>query len=122
MQNLDKLSILDLKDKSFQELSGGQQQRVLLARALCSASKLILFDEPATDLDPLATKQLYELINDLINNHDLSVIMVSHDVHGGAKSANKILHIDKKNSFFGDTKDYINSEKGKSFSWGDIND
>jgi len=120
--NLKKLGIEDLKGNSFQELSGGQRQRVLLARALCSARKLILFDEPASDLDPLATNQLYRLIDDLNKNHDLSVIMVSHDVHGGTKSANKILHIEKCNSFFGNTNDYMNTEKGKSFSWGADND
>ena len=79
--NLERMGIEDLKDKSYQALSGGQQQRVLLARALCATKKLLLLDEPVTGLDPVAAGEMYNLIK-LINLCDnISVIMVTHDIH-----------------------------------------
>ena len=63
-ENMERLSISDLKKRSFRELSGGQQQRVLLARALCATSKLLLLDEPVSGLDPMVTAEMYELSRD----------------------------------------------------------
>ena len=59
LENLKKLNIENLKNKSYKDLSGGQQQRVALARALCSAKELLILDEPSTGLDPIATADLY---------------------------------------------------------------
>lgn len=113
-----KIELMGMKDyekRSYQELSGGQKQRVLLARALCASKKLILLDEPAAGLDPVAMNDLYELIKDINTNMGMTVIMVSHDVHAAIKYASHILHLSHKQLFFGTTKDYIKSEVGKEF-------
>lgn len=47
-ENIEKLGLKEIKNKSYKELSGGQQQRVLLARALCATKKIIILDEPIT--------------------------------------------------------------------------
>ena len=81
MENMERMGIEEIRDESYQNLSGGQQQRVLLARALCATKKLLLLDEPVTGLDPIASGEMYNLIK-LINLCDnISVIMVSHDIH-----------------------------------------
>ena len=100
--------------KCYMDLSGGQKQRVLLARALCATSKLILLDEPVTGLDPKVTTDFYNLVKKL-NDDGISIIMVSHDIDSSIKYASHILHIAEKQLFFGETKDYIDSQAYKIF-------
>ena len=89
-KNMELLGITAIKNKSFAALSGGQQQRVLLARALCAAKRLILLDEPVAGLDPVATAELYAIIEKL-KADGMTVIMVSHDLLSSLRYANKVL-------------------------------
>ncbi|MCR4889177.1 MAG: metal ABC transporter ATP-binding protein [Ruminococcus sp.] len=113
-KNMKRLGIEHLEKRCYRDLSGGQQQRVLLARALCATEKMLLLDEPVTGLDPHAQNDLYELISTL-NKEGISIIMVSHDITAAVKYATHILHIAKKQLFFGTKEDYLNSKVGKSF-------
>jgi zinc transport system ATP-binding protein len=114
-QNMEKLGILDMAKRCFGELSGGQQRRALLARALCATEKLLILDEPAAGLDPLAAQELYSLLEKINREMKITIIMVSHDINSAIKYANKILHLWKKQLFFGSVEDYINSSIGKMF-------
>lgn len=114
-QKLKLLGIFDLKARSFGELSGGQRQRVLLARSLCAAKKLILLDEPTTGLDPVATEEFYRLIAELNRKHQITVIMISHAIKEAVTYADHILYLSHKNSFFGTTQDFCDSESGRAF-------
>lgn len=116
-KTMKQLGIENLGRKCYRELSGGQQQRVLLARALCAASRMLLLDEPVTGLDPHAQTELYELVAEL-NRSGISIIMVSHDITSAVKYASHILHISKKQLFFGKTNDYLNSHVGKKYTEG----
>ena len=116
-QSLQRAALWDevkdrLKDSAY-GLSGGQQQRTLLARALCAASKVILLDEPVTGLDPKVTAEFYQVTKDL-SEEGIAVIMVSHDVQA-LDYATHILHMQKKNSFYGTKEEYMNSDKWKLF-------
>ena len=111
---MQQLGITDLAKRCYRELSGGQQQRVLLARALCATQKMLLLDEPVTGLGPKAQGELYEMIYRL-NRDGITIIMVSHDMNAAVKYASHILHIGKKQLFFGKKEDYLNSRIGKSF-------
>lgn len=113
-ENMEYMSISNLANKCYMDLSGGQKQRVLLARALCATSKLILLDEPVTGLDPKVTADFYSLVKKL-NDDGISIIMVSHDIDSSIKYASHILHIAEKQLFFGETKDYMNSQAYKIF-------
>lgn len=113
-KNMKQLHIENIADRCYRELSGGQQQRVLLARALCATSEMLLLDEPVTGLDPKAQVDLYELIAGL-NRKGITVIMVSHDIGSSLKYASHILHIGKKQLFFGTVCDYMNSKTGRDF-------
>ncbi len=114
-ENLKKLGIYNLKNKSYKNLSGGQQQRVLLARALCAAKKILLLDEPAAGLDPVATNEMYHLVMELNYHEGLTVIMVSHDIGAAVRHAKHILHLGNGMTFYGKTPDYAASDIGKAF-------
>ncbi len=63
---------------SFAELSGGQQQRVLIARALVSAVKLLIMDEPTSNIDAQVENSFMELLQKI--NERMAVILVTHDL------------------------------------------
>jgi len=65
------------------DLSGGQQQRLCLARAIATSPEVILMDEPASALDPLATAKLEELIEDL--RKDYTVVIITHNLQQAAR-------------------------------------
>lgn len=115
MDSLEKLGITGIKNKSFRELSGGQQQRVLLARALCATKRLLILDEPASGLDPVATNELYSLIKKINEEDGITVIMVSHDTECAKKYAKHILHLATTQLFFGSVQEYAATKIGKRF-------
>ena len=118
-ENIGRLDLGPLKNKCYRELSGGQQQRVLLARALCATRKALLLDEPAAGLDPLVTKDLYRLIDEINKDTGITIIMVSHDVHSAVRYASHILHLQNAQAFFGRTEDYAKSDIGIRFLGGE---
>ncbi len=114
-ENIRRLGIEKLEKRCYRELSGGQQQRVLLARALCASKRLLLLDEPVTGLDPLVTEEMYRIIEELNRDEHITIIMVSHDIKASVKYASHILHLNNDKTFYGTTKDYLESSLGKSF-------
>lgn len=117
-ETLEKLNIENLKYSCYRELSGGQQQRALLARALCATEKLLLLDEPVTGLDPLATKEFYELVGNLNKKENLTIVMVSHDIRAAVEHAGKILHLGGHQLFFGTTQNYLETDLAQNFLGG----
>ncbi len=72
------------------DLSGGEQQRVAIARALANNPKLILADEPTGNLDTKTGDSIIELFRSLVQEQDIAIIMVTHDIQI-AKKTDKIL-------------------------------
>lgn len=85
----------NLRKESFRELSGGQKQRVLLARALCAAERLLLLDEPVTGLDPESSQNMYNIIKDLHENKNMTIVMVTHDVEAARNNATRVLNFNE---------------------------
>lgn len=103
---MERMQITDLARRCYRELSGGQQQRVLLARALCATQKMLLVDEPVSGLDPKATAQMYELLEELNEIDGITIIMISHDIASAMKYASHILRVGK-HTFFGTRDEYL---------------
>jgi phosphate transport system ATP-binding protein len=77
----------DKLDESGLELSGGQQQRLCIARAIAPDPEVILMDEPASALDPVATSKIEDLIDDLAEEY--TVIIVTHNMQQAARISDK---------------------------------
>jgi len=71
-----------LRDSAF-ALSGGQQQRLCIARALAVKPEIVLMDEPASALDPIATQRIEELIYEL--KKDYTIVIVTHNMQQAAR-------------------------------------
>ena len=88
---LERAALLDevdgRLDESGLELSGGQQQRLCIARAIAPDPEVILMDEPASALDPVATSKIEDLIADL--SEEYTVIIVTHNMQQAARISDK---------------------------------
>ncbi|MCH5191571.1 MAG: ABC transporter ATP-binding protein [Oscillospiraceae bacterium] len=86
-----RLGISELLKKYPYEVSGGQKQRAAVARAMITAPKLILADEPTGALDSKATDELLRLFSE-VNGQGQTILMVTHSVKA-ASAANRVLFI-----------------------------
>ncbi|SIR60500.1 phosphate ABC transporter ATP-binding protein PstB [Natronorubrum thiooxidans] len=77
----------DQLDSSGLDLSGGQQQRLCIARAIAPDPEVILMDEPASALDPVATSKIEDLIEDLAEEY--TVVIVTHNMQQAARISDK---------------------------------
>jgi len=75
--------VKDRLDRSALELSGGQQQRLCIARALAVEPEVVLMDEPASALDPIATAKIEELIHELKTAY--TIVIVTHNMQQAAR-------------------------------------
>ncbi|WP_417721304.1 phosphate ABC transporter ATP-binding protein PstB [Salipiger sp.] len=79
--------VKDRLDKPGTGLSGGQQQRLCIARAVATEPEVLLMDEPCSALDPIATAQVEELIDELRSQY--SVVIVTHSMQQAARVSQK---------------------------------
>jgi ABC-type Mn2+/Zn2+ transport system ATPase subunit len=95
-KSLETAGIAKLDCERFYNLSGGQKQRVLLARALCLEPDFLVLDEPTTDLDIKAEKEILELINAIRIERCLTIALVTHELNEVINSAIKFIFLNKK--------------------------
>ena len=80
------------RHKTPDQLSGGQRQRVAVARALANDPPVILADEPTGSLDSISTRQVFDILRDLVTSYGKTVVAVTHDVEL-ARQVRRRLHI-----------------------------
>ena len=115
--------VKDRLDEIGTGLSGGQQQRLCIARAISISPEVILMDEPCSALDPIATAQIEELIDDL--KKEVTIVIVTHSMSQAARVSQKtgFFHLGKliefgstekifKNPDNKQTQDYITGRFG----------
>ena len=79
MNKLEILGVVDQADKKASTISGGQKQRVAIARALINNPKIIMGDEPTGNLDSKNADIVFNILRDLSNEFDMSMLIVTHD-------------------------------------------
>jgi phosphate transport system ATP-binding protein len=115
--------VKDRLNKSALSLSGGQQQRLCIARALAIEPEVLLMDEPASALDPIATQKIEELIRELKKRY--TIIIVTHNMQQAARVSDitaffymgKLIEVGKTETMFTkpglkQTEDYITGRFG----------
>lgn len=84
------------RNRSIEDLSGGEKQRVFIARALASEPSILILDEPTTGVDIKATQNFYSLLKDLNQWHEMTIIIVSHDIEAVAKEVDCVLCLNRE--------------------------
>jgi phosphate transport system ATP-binding protein len=102
--------VKDRLDAAGTGLSGGQQQRLCIARAIATAPEVLLMDEPCSALDPIATAQVEELIDELRSSY--SVVIVTHSMQQAARVSQKtaFFHLGVMVEYDDTTKIFTNPE------------
>ncbi|MFS7246326.1 ABC transporter ATP-binding protein [Rahnella inusitata] len=95
MAALDRVGLADFASRRPSELSGGQQQRVALARAIVAEPRILLFDEPLSNLDRDLRESLCEEMATLLRQLGTTAVYVTHDRHEARALAHKIAHMDQ---------------------------
>ncbi|PEN14435.1 ABC transporter ATP-binding protein [Longibacter salinarum] len=90
-----------LADRSLSALSGGELQRVYLARSLIRTPRVIILDEPATGVDVVGATDLYELLDNYQEEHQATVLMVTHDWNAAFHHATHVLLLDGRQVAYG---------------------
>ena len=109
LKMLDRVGLMEQKDKFPGQLSGGQQQRVAIARALSMDPIVMLFDEPTSALDPEMVGEVLDVMVKLAEE-GMTMMVVTHEMGFAKKVSHRVIFMDegrivedcKKDEFFGD--------------------
>lgn len=110
LQCLGHVGIADLAQRAFRELSGGQKQRTLIARALALEPQALILDEPTNDMDIGSEHSIMELLKQLHDEDNMTIVMVSHLLNVVVNYAEKIALIDGGLRMLGRTDEVVTSE------------
>ena len=113
---LDRLGLDGLADRHPHQLSGGQQQRVALARAIVYEPRVLLLDEPLSNLDAKLREEARAWLRELIGKLGISAIVVTHDQVEALALADRILLLDQGRIVQEGPPEQIYGEPGSAFA------
>lgn len=94
MQLLDQVGLRSQANKLPAQLSGGQQQRIAIARSLAMKPKCLLFDEPTSALDPEMIDDVLNVMKDIAQDSDMTMLVVTHEMGFAREVANRVIFMD----------------------------
>ncbi len=98
-----KLEDKSLVNKSLGVLSGGQLRRVLIAWAIIDNPNVLLFDEPTVGVDVGGEESIFAMLTDLKKRTNITMLLITHDIHLVKEYTDKLLGLNKCTTFFGDS-------------------
>ena len=115
---LKLLGISHLAMRSFNELSAGQHQKVMLARGLVQEPKILLLDEPTSNLDVRHQLDVTKMLKRLSRERNILIIMISHDINIAAKYSDQIILMHKGSIFATGTPEEVITEENLRIVYG----
>jgi len=101
------VGMIDFAQRSIGKLSGGEFQKILIARALAQEPEILLLDEPFSNLDFSSRKQIEILLNRINDKHQITTVMVSHDLSFVPSKCKRVIVMDKGKIIMDGKKDGI---------------
>lgn len=105
------VGMIDFAKRPIGKLSGGEFQKILLARALAQEPKLLLLDEPFSNLDLSARRQIEILLNRIHEKQHITIVMVSHDLSFVPSKCTRVIVLDKGKIIMDGKKEKILTSK-----------
>ena len=90
-QTLEKVRLQGYNQRLTQELSGGEKQRLAIAGVLVMEPEILVLDEPTSELDPMGRFEIYETLDDLRQQNELTILLVDHSSEELIKKADEII-------------------------------
>lgn len=109
--NLERFQARHLIDRRVGDLSGGELQRVLLACALDPIPDLLLLDEPVSGVDLQGMELFYNMVSDLRQRYDMSIILVSHDLQMVSRFADRLVFLNQTVLASGPPEEVLNDDR-----------
>ncbi len=107
---LQKVWLHELSHRRIGDLSGGQQQRVFIAKALANDPQILILDEPVTGIDLQSKDLFYQILCDLNQKDNITIIWSSHDLDAVAKLATKVACLNQTLFFHGISEEFFHNE------------
>jgi len=107
---LQKVWLHELSHRRIGDLSGGQQQRVFIAKALVNDPQILILDEPVTGIDSQSKELFYQILHDLNQKENITIIWSSHDLDAVAKLASKVACLNRTLFFHGISEEFFHNE------------
>ncbi|HLA21810.1 MAG TPA: metal ABC transporter ATP-binding protein [Nitrosopumilaceae archaeon] len=107
---LQKVWLHELSHRRIGDLSGGQQQRVFIAKALVNDPRILILDEPVTGIDSQSKELFYQILHDLNQKENITIIWSSHDLDAVAKLATKVACLNRTLFFHGISEEFFHNE------------
>ena len=105
MQLLAQVGLQSQANKLPAQLSGGQQPRIAIARSLAMKPKCLLFDEPTSALDPEMIDDVLNVMKDIAQDSDMTMLVVTHEMGFAREVANRVIFMDDGQILEDDTSD-----------------